>query len=224
MSDESTNTDDGSSGDESDVGRQVAKRVFASEFNDGTYTFKKSDDDRAPVFQLLPTGVAVNRIFICGTVTEIEDVGSDDEYLQARIVDPTGTFYVYAGQYQPEAATVLRELNGDLPAWVSVAGKPRTYETDDGEINVSIRPESISVIDQKTRDRWVFEAAEQTIDRIANFTTASDDASMAIEQYGDDHSKYRENAVTALQDLLDSSPSDTSTDSEDSEEATANQS
>jgi RPA family protein len=36
--------------------REVARRVFAREFNDATYTFKESDDERAPNFSLLPTG------------------------------------------------------------------------------------------------------------------------------------------------------------------------
>ena len=56
---------------------------------------------------LLPTGAKANRIFVVGTLTETEDVGSDDEYWQGRIVDPTGRFFTYAGQYQPEAAGTL---------------------------------------------------------------------------------------------------------------------
>ena len=120
--------------------REVARRAFAAEFNDATYTFKESDDDRAPVYSLLPTGQRANRVFIVGTLTETEDVGDDSEYWRGRIVDPTGTFFAYAGQYQPEATSVLRET--ETPAYVAVVGKPRTYETDEGDVNVSLRPES----------------------------------------------------------------------------------
>ncbi|MDX1746991.1 MAG: DNA-binding protein, partial [Halobacteriales archaeon] len=102
--------------------REVAHRVFAREFNDATHTFKESDDERAPVYLLLPTGAAANRIFVVGTLTETEDVGQDSEYWRGRVVDPTGTFFVYAGQYQPEAASALREA--EPPAYVAVAGKP----------------------------------------------------------------------------------------------------
>src|SRR5699024_10593186 len=105
--------------------REVARRVFAREFSDGSDTFKESDEERAPVYLLLPTGERANRIFFVGTLTETEDVGSDSEYWQGRVVDPTGTFYVYAGQYQPEAASALREI--EPPEYVAVAGKPRTY-------------------------------------------------------------------------------------------------
>jgi hypothetical protein len=49
--------------------REVARRVFASEFNDAAYTFKESDDERAPVYLLLPTGERANRVFLVGTLT-----------------------------------------------------------------------------------------------------------------------------------------------------------
>ena len=180
--------------------REVAQRVFAREFNDGSETFKESDEERAPVYLLLPTGERANRIFFVGTLTETEDVGSDSEYWQGRVVDPTGTFYVYAGQYQPEAASALREINP--PEYVAVAGKPRTFETDDGETNVAVRPESITVVDDAARDRWVVEAAERTIKRIRSFDDDTNEyARMAAERYDLPVENYRRAAVSALESL-----------------------
>ena len=180
--------------------REVAQRVFAREFNDGSETFKESDEERAPVYLLLPTGERANRIFFVGTLTETEDVGSDSEYWQGRVVDPTGTFYVYAGQYQPEAASALREI--DPPEYVAVAGKPRTFETDDGETNVAVRPESITVVDDAARDRWVVEAAERTIERIRSFDDDTNEyARMAAERYDLPVENYRHAAVSALESL-----------------------
>ena len=180
--------------------REVARRVFASEFNDAGFTFKESDDERAPVYALLPTGEHANRAFFVGTLTEKEDVGDDNEYWRGRIVDPTGTFFVYAGQYQPEAASMLRDL--EPPEYVAVVGKPRTYETDDGETNVSVRPESITVVDDDIRDRWVVETADRTIDRIDTFDPETDEyAAMADEEYELPLENYRRDVVTALEDL-----------------------
>ncbi|CCQ35438.1 rpa-associated protein [Natronomonas moolapensis 8.8.11] len=179
--------------------REVARRAFATEFNDATYTFKESDDDRAPVYSLLPTGQRANRVFVAGTLTETEDVGNDSEYWRGRIVDPTGTFFTYAGQYQPEATSVLREA--ETPAYVTVVGKPRTYETDDGDVNVSLRPESISVVDDTTRNRWVVETAERTLDRIESFDGADEYAAMADTQYDPELSTYRDGVISALEDL-----------------------
>ena len=180
--------------------REVARRTFAREFNDAHYTFKESEDERAPVYLLLPTGERANRVFVVGTLTETEDVGDDSEYWRGRVVDPTGTFFVYAGQYQPEAAGVLRDT--EPPAYVAVTGKPRTYETDDGNVNVSLRPESITVVDEATRDRWVVETAERTVERIERFAEGEDEyATMAREHYGDDLAAYREAVVEAVESI-----------------------
>ena len=201
--------------DQSVPTREVAHRVFASEFNDASYTFKESDDDRAPVYLLLPTGAKANRVFFVGTLTETDDVGTDNEYWQGRIVDPTGTFFAYAGQYQPEAASMLREL--EPPAYVAVVGKPRTYETDDGNITVSVRPESITTVDAATRDRWVAETAEQTLDRIKTFDDeANEYARMAREQYGEALAPHKETVITALESLDDEPSTADSTDAADS--------
>ncbi|MFB6302344.1 MAG: RPA family protein [Haloferacaceae archaeon] len=179
--------------------REVARRVFAREFNDASHTFKESDDERAPLYLLLPTGERANRVFLVGTLTETEDVGEDSEYWRGRIVDPTGTFFVYAGQYQPEAASALRDL--EPPAYVAVVGKPRTYETDDGTVNVSVRPESITVVDAATRDRWVVETADRTLDRVSAFDDGNEYARMARERYDDDPDAYRAAALEALEGL-----------------------
>jgi RPA family protein len=184
-------------------GREVARRLFAREFNDATYVFKESDDELAPNYTLLPTGERANRLFFVGTLTETNDVGSDSEYWQGRVVDPTGTFFIYAGQYQPEAASTLRQL--DTPNYVAVVGKPRSYETDDGNTNVAVRPESINRVAESTRDRWVTETAEQTIDRLQAFDAETNDyAQMVREEYGEAVSPYREEAIAALESLDES--------------------
>ena len=198
--------------------REVAHRAFAREFNDATYTFRESDDDRAPVYVLLPTGAKANRVFIVGTLTETEDVGSEDEYWQGRIVDPTGTFFVYAGQYQPEAAGMLRET--ESPAFVAVVGKPRTYETDEGTMNVSLRPEHLTIVDEVTRHRWVTETAELTLERIDRFDEESNEyARMAREEYGDAIEQYRQAVIEALESLDTASAAPSTGDADDPDEA-----
>lgn len=182
--------------------REIAHRLFATEFNDATHTFKESDDDRAPVYALLPTGSKANRVFIVGTLTETNNVGNDEEYWQGRIVDPTATVFTYAGQYQSEAAAFLREI--EPPAFVAIVGKPRSYETDDGMINVSLRPEHITEVDKQTRQRWVSETASQTLDRIESFDVETNPyARMAREQYGGNVEQYRQQVIEALESLDD---------------------
>lgn len=178
--------------------REVARRVLATEFNDATYTFQESDDERAPRYALLPTGARANRVFVVGTLTESEDVGDESEYWRGRIVDPTGTIYVYAGQYQPDAAAMLRDL--EPPEYVAVVGKPRTYETDSGDVNVSLRPESITVVDEQTRHRWLVDTAEQTLERITAFDPDVDEYDRLVEQeYTTDRSVYHRAVIEALE-------------------------
>lgn len=191
--------------------REVAHRLFAAEFNDATYTFQESDDDRAPVYALLPTGEKANRVFIVGTLTETNNVGNDEEYWQGRIVDPTDTVFAYAGQYQPEAAAFLREI--EPPAFVAIVGKPRSYETDDGMVNVSLRPEHITNVDKQTRQRWVTETASRTLDRVEKFDTDGNPyARMAREHYGGNIEQYRQQVIEALESL-----DETTSEKEDSE-------
>ncbi len=180
--------------------RTVARRVFAGEFSDATHSFKESAEERAPNFLLLPTGGKANRVFITGTLTETKDVGKNSEYWQGRVVDPAGdTFFAYAGKYQPEAASTLRQL--EPPTYLAVVGKARTFETDDGETNVSVEPETVTKIDAETRDRWVVQTAKRTIDRVRSFQSdeSGDYAELAQKEYGDDIEEYRQSAISALE-------------------------
>jgi RPA family protein len=174
--------------------REVAKRVFAGEFRDASHTFKESDEERAPTYLLLPTGEKANRVFVVGTMTEKEDIGSDSEYWRARVVDPTGTFLVYAGQYQPEAVDIIRDV--EPPEYVAVVGKPNTYEPDDSDdVITSVRPESMTVVDADTRDKWISETAQRTLERIEDGEMSEE----ANDVYGE--RDYRTVVTEALENL-----------------------
>ena len=143
--------------------REVAYRIFAAEFDDADFSFSESDEERAPSYVVTPTGARANRLFVVGVLTEIEAVSED--VLRGRVVDPTGAFVLYAGQYQPDEQAFLERA--EPPMFVAVTGKARTFQPEDSDqVFTSIRPESISEVDAETRDRWVIQAAEQTTERI----------------------------------------------------------
>ncbi|HWQ19819.1 MAG TPA: hypothetical protein VN455_08575 [Methanotrichaceae archaeon] len=199
--------------------REVAKRVFASELRNSNLALRAVDDQDkyAPQYILTPTGAKCNRIFLAGTLTERDDIGGDTEYWRGRVVDPTGSILIYAGQYQPEAAHILAGI--ELPAFVAVVGKPSLYETEDGSVLISIRAESIQKVDETTRDRWILDAARHTLDRVRalesagpvpgpEFATAAEaprDASMDLDKarmhYNTDPKQYRQMVVRALVSL-----------------------
>lgn len=176
--------------------RETAYRVFAQEFRDSNLTFKDSNDQYSPQYLLTPTGAKMNRLFIVGTLTEKEDIGTDAEYWRARIVDPTGAFLIYAGQYQPEAARVIADVNP--PEYLAIVGKPSTFQTEDGTVLTSVRPENASVVDAATRDRWVAETAQRTLERITNLNGNNPLTVQAREHYHSDKAVYKQMVKDAL--------------------------
>ncbi len=169
--------------------REVAYRLFAAEFDDADFAYSESDEERAPNYVITPTGARVNRLFVVGVLTEVEQVSED--VLRARVVDPTGAFVLYAGQYQPDEQAFLD--SAQTPMFVALTGKARTFQPDDSDqIFTSVRPESISEVDATTRDRWTVQTAEQTIDRVGHMATAlsldvrGDDLRATLEDHGVD--------------------------------------
>jgi RPA family protein len=204
--------------------REVARRIFAEELKSSNYSFRDGEDQHqyAPSYLLTPTGAKCNRVFLVGTLTEKDDIGGDTEYWRGRVVDPTGSILIYAGQYQPEAAQILAGL--EAPCFVAVVGKPNLYQTEDGNIIISLRAESISRVDGSTRNQWVFDTARRTLERLSDlgkarvplpsgdFATADSipsrdsspavlDAERAMQHYQTDIDRFRQMAIRALSSL-----------------------
>ncbi len=171
--------------------REVAYRLFAAEFEDADHSYSESDEERAPNYVVTPSGARVNRLFVVGVLTEVEQVSED--VLRGRVVDPTGAFVLYAGQYQPDEQAFLDRA--DPPMFVAVTGKARTFQPDDAEtVYTSVRPETLSEVDADTRDRWTVDAAERTLDRVAQCAAAArmdhrgDALAAALQEQGVDES------------------------------------
>lgn len=103
-------------------------------------------------------------------LTELDSIGTQNEMWKARIVDPTGAFTVYAGQFQPDASIFFSTV--EVPAFIALTGKARIYEPEPGSVFVSIRAEEANVVDEEIRNRWVIDTAEQTVDRLEAFSDA----------------------------------------------------
>ena len=178
--------------------REPSRRVFAAELREIREQFRDGTDEKSPSYVLLPTGERCNRIFLVGTVTEKKRQGEQNMFYRARIVDPTGTFFVIAGSYQPEAMQQLAKI--ETPAFVAVIGKPNLYQKPDGTFMVSVRVESITVVDKDTRDLWVLDAARHTLDRVDAYAKEpTPDILKAKEQYPTiDPSLFRNIAYDAL--------------------------
>jgi RPA family protein len=156
--------------------REVAKRVFAREL-EACRELEKSArldlqaaDSKSPNLLISPLGLILNRVFIVGVITELDSIGTQNDMWKVRIVDPTGAFTVYAGQYQPDASVFFSTVK--IPAFIALTGKVRIYEPEHGSIFVSIRAEDANIVDEEIRNRWVVDTAEQTVERFEAFHDA----------------------------------------------------
>jgi len=152
--------------------RMKAMRLFAAELRATTIEVpKKGGDQYESQLYLTQTGLKASRVMIVGTATEIEDIGTDGSFLRMRVSDPTGVFFVTAGQYQPEAVSFMQELIGKLPAFVTVIGKASLYTPKEGTVLTSIRAEKVVLADENIRNTWLVETAKATLDRLAALKT-----------------------------------------------------
>jgi RPA family protein len=146
------------------ITRETAWRIFAGEYNSSTY-IETGAEERAPSYIITPLGAKINRLLVVGVITDVENIGTDTEPMwRARLADPTGVFYISAGQYQPEAAQVLANIKP--PKFVAVIGKSRSYSPEEGVIYVSIRPETIKEVNSQIRDYWIMDACRNLQKRL----------------------------------------------------------
>jgi hypothetical protein len=146
------------------MNREAAWRVFASEYNDASHEIK-NDGEKTPSYVITPIGAKINRLFIVGVLTDVERVSETGDMVRAHVSDPTGVFTLYSGQFQQEITDSLLAI--DVPAFVAVTGKSRTYRPEDSEdIFVSIRPEKVVEVTASHRNQWILETCQSTKERV----------------------------------------------------------
>jgi RPA family protein len=159
--------------------REVAWRLFATEYNSSSLELK-GEGEKAPSYVITPLGAMVNRMFIVGLLTDLQNLGTEQEpYWRALVSDGMNKFYLFAGKYNPEAMVTLSKL--EPPAYVAVVGKSRTYSPEEGKLFVSVRPEKIIRVDESIRDNWVLETARSTLRRIDCIEDALEMESPTVE-------------------------------------------
>ncbi len=178
--------------------REVARRIFAYEFSRSTHRLKP-EEDKAPVYVLTPLGMRCNRVFVVGALLDKDEIKPDSGIWRIRVADPTGAFFGYVGRFQPDALESLMEI--EPPELVAIVAKVRVFERD-GRLFVSLRPESISVVDSETRDYWIYETALKTLERIRRMELKKDeDCKLAWQIYNPNLNEFRQVVKQALASL-----------------------
>lgn len=143
--------------------RELAWRIFAGEYNEASHVIH-GKEEKAPKYVITPMGAKINRLFIVGVLTDVENIGKEGIRWRARIADPTGIHNVYAEPFNPEAASLLADM--EAPSYVAVTGKVRIYEPEEGSIYLSVRAEEVKSVDAFLRDYWIVQAARNLKMRI----------------------------------------------------------
>ncbi|RLF50379.1 MAG: hypothetical protein DRN11_04760 [Thermoplasmata archaeon] len=143
--------------------REPAWRIFAAEYNDSSHVLE-AKEEKAPKYVITPLGAKINRLFIVGVLTDVEEVGAEGIRRRARISDPTGMHIVYAEAFKPEVASILADM--EIPSYIAIVGKVRIYEPEEGVLYLSARAEMAKQVDAKVRNYWIIEACKNMLLRI----------------------------------------------------------
>ncbi len=161
-------------------GREVAWRVFAGELNDSSLV-EKGEEERSPSYVITPLGARINRAYIVGVITDLENVGSPEEPMwRAKLTDPSGTTNISAGQFQPEAALTLSKI--PVPSFAAIIGKVRVYSPEEGVMYISISPEIVKPVDKELRDSWVLDSSKALKHRLEAYNEAINMSTPSVEE------------------------------------------
>jgi uncharacterized protein len=134
-------------------------RVFAGEF--GCSTLSVQDDANGnPAWVVTPGGAWCRFLFISGALTEVSERG---DMVYSRIADPTGVFDLVIGGRNTALAETFCKI--PVPSFVTCTGRAQLF-LKKGETVVSIRPDTIVVVERQVRDQWVLATAHSTLERL----------------------------------------------------------
>lgn len=152
--------------------RQPAWHMLASEFSEATLN-EKGSGEYDPSFVITKLGAKVNRVLVAGLLErlEVRETSNGSTLYQGQMRDPSGLHYFSVGDYASES---MRELTLSLvektetgePVLLLMTAKARWYQTDEGAVYTSLRPEEACEIDAKTYALWLTRASEGTLQRM----------------------------------------------------------
>jgi len=167
--------------------RQSAVRIFAQEYSESSL-IERGLGEYDPSFVITKLGAKVNRCLICGGLERMERRDGDSgPFYRGQVRDPSGTHYFDVAPFQPELHPDAEELlarfeTGDS-ILVSIVGRQKSNESEDGGIFTSIRAESFTEIDMESYKSWLVEAADATLRRLEAYA-ASQGAELTEESLG----------------------------------------
>ena len=140
-------------------------RVFAGEYCSSTLSVQ-DDDPGNPAWVVTCGGAYCRNMFLSGAITEVTERG---DMVYTRIADPTGVFDLVIGGRNTALAETFRTL--PVPSFVTVTGRAQMY-LKKGVVDLSVRPDTVLVVNRLVRDLWVLATAQSTLKRLHRMNLA----------------------------------------------------
>ena len=160
------------------IARQPAHLLLASEFGSATM-HEKGSGEYDPSFVITKLGAKVNRVVAAGLLERLEqrETSNGATLFQGQLRDPTGLHYFSVGDYNSEMMRELshqwvERLDDGEPLLVMMTAKTRWYQTDEGAVYTSLRPEEACVVSREVYANWLLDACQSTMQRMNAFTAA----------------------------------------------------
>ena len=162
------------------VKRQSALHMFASEYGESTLS-EKGSGEFDPSFVITKLGSRVNRVIVAGLLERIEgrDVANGSVIYQGQLRDPSGINYFSVGDYVSDSVKEMTiqlsaRLESGEPILVLMVAKTRLYQTEEGAIYTSLRPEEMCVIDTQRYASWLAKTSQSLMHRMSIYVTSLD--------------------------------------------------
>ena len=156
--------------------RQPAWHMLASEFSEATLN-EKGSGEYDPSFVITKLGAKVNRVVVAGLLErlEVRETSNGSTLYQGQMRDPSGVHYFSVGDYASESMreltlTLVEKTEAGEPVLLLMVAKSRWYQTDEGAVYTSLRPEEACEIDAQQYALWLTRTCEDTLQRMKHFT------------------------------------------------------
>ncbi len=154
------------------IQRQPAWLMLASEFGESTLN-EKGSGEFDPTFVITKLGAKVNRIIVSGLVERLElrETSNGSQMYQGQLRDPSGLHYFSVGEYASESmqefiVQLLEKVDSGEPVLLCMTAKARWYQTDEGAVYTSLRPEEAAVVSRDRYASWLVRACAATLERL----------------------------------------------------------
>ena len=134
------------------IQRQPAWFMLASEFGESTLN-EKGSGEFDPTFVITKLGAKVNRVIVSGLVERLElrETSNGSQMYQGQLRDPSGLHYFSVGEYASESmqefiVQLLEKVDSGEPVLLCMTAKARWYQTDEGAVYTSLRPEEAAIV------------------------------------------------------------------------------